>query len=156
MVFADFLTYEERLAMFTASFHAGGIFIIYADFIHDHKDKYFLLVIEAEVSTFFIINSEIPRIIARNQRWNDCQVMIEESEHRGIVEHSCYIDCTEPFLIKTSLIRKKTLDDMRRLRGNLNKATLERVKVSVEKDIRMSFSQKMPILQSLKAAISNQ
>src|SRR6266478_5610118 len=108
MVFADFLTYEERLAMFTASFHAGGIFIIYADFIHDHKDKYFLLVIEAEVSTFFIINSEIPRIIARN------------------------------------------------LRGNLNKATLERVKVSVEKDIRMSFSQKMPILQSLKAALSNQ
>ncbi|SRR6266404_393695 len=156
MILADFLPEEEKLARFLASYKTGSIFFLYASSIHDPKDKYFLVLVAEDTTTLFIINSKIPTIIRRNPRWEACQVLIEENFHPDIVEHDCYIDCTFPFSLKQVIVKTAILGNMKRIKGTLNRETLERVKIAVDKDIRMSFSEKMPILNALRATLTSQ
>lgn len=150
----DFFPPEDKQSQLQAALKPGNVFYLHQDFFNRAKDKYFLLVACIEPPLFFVINSEVHPFIARRPELSACQVFLPSSDYSQMLDHDSYIDCKEVIEhFSLAEIEQQVLADMGRLKGSLNRTSLQKVYDVVIKSTLIEPGYKAQIIASLKEVL---
>jgi hypothetical protein len=152
---ADAMSDDDKREYIRDHFKPGSVFYLLSRLPGRTKDKYLLLASPLDPPLFLVINTDVPSFIQNRLHLSLCQVLLKAEDHRQIIEHDCYLDCTATFSISFEEVTKQAMTRMQRLKGRLSQATLQEVVIALERDHRIQLRQKLRMLEALKASLKS-
>ena len=92
------LSVSSTKALIRAKLKPGSIIHIFCDFIQNPKDKFCVIVhidFEEDFLLLFLINSEIPSFILKNEVMKRCQLEIKKEDYSFFSKPISYLNCAE-------------------------------------------------------------
>lgn len=92
------LSSSSKKALIRAKIKPGSIIHIFCDFIRDPKNKFCVIVhadFEEDYLLFFLVNSEIPPFIQKNEAMNRCQLVLKQEDYSFFSKTVSHLNCAE-------------------------------------------------------------
>jgi hypothetical protein len=141
---------EEKRAYLDRQLRPGQVLYLFCDFTTPPKEKYLVLVSRGQNPLLFFINSRIHPFILQRPELCDCQVKVSVAGN-PFLHHDSFIDCSKVVdQFDQSDIRKQILDDIERVRGELDAQTKQQILTAAQKSRTISQLHKQWISDFLK------
>jgi len=122
---------------------------LFCEFTNPHKEKYLVLVCLGARPLLLFINSRIHPYIARRPDLQVCQVRLSALEY-DFLDRDSFVDCSKVIAdFGEDDIKQQLLDDVGRVRGELNASTIREIITAVQSARTISPRYKRSIVTSL-------
>jgi hypothetical protein len=146
----DFFPKHKKQEYIDRQLKPGQVLYLQCEFINPQKDKYLVLACPGTRPLLFIINSKIPPFIEKHPDLHKCQVKLCASDY-SFLDHDSFVDCAKVIdYFDESEIRQQVLDDVGRIKGELNTATRKAIIKAVHNAKSITPRHKRLIVDSLK------
>ena len=148
----DSLSAEAREKYVDMNLVSGKILYLPCEFAKPPKSKFLVLICWNNQPLVLVINSEISSFVANRDYLERCQVLLRASEY-DCLYHDSYLDCSTVVTVVTmSEVRDLCLQDVSRIRGEINQATRDELvqKIVLPNNVRKDHQ------YAIRAALSNE
>lgn len=148
-VLGDYFPEEDREDNARKHIQPGQVLYLSCDFTTPPKEKYLLIIGQDSRVLMFVINSQINNFIAARQYMLNCQIQIFQKNY-DFLNHDSYINCAEVVTaFSNQEIVNQIVDDMSRVKGEINAATKAEIIKVVDTAITISQRNKNLIISAL-------
>jgi hypothetical protein len=102
-----------------------------------------------ETSLLFVINSSIPKFALKSPDLRSCQIELNASDY-PFLEHDSYVNCVEVKSVSKAEIERQILQDIGRIKGELNATTKREIIRVVQTARTINARHKRLVIEALK------
>ncbi len=147
-VLGDFFPDDDVRDHIERQLAPGRVLYLRCEFISPAKDKYLVLLSKESKCLLFMINSKIARFIQADKHLLACQVKLDASKY-GFLDHDSWLNCIDVKSMLLEEIQKQLVQDLSRIKGELNSETIIQIRKAVQQAQTLSPAHKKRILASL-------
>lgn len=148
MALANSLPPQKRKQYTDGELQAWRILCLYCQFAHPPKEKLLLLIDTASDLRFFVINSQISKLIKSQPRMKGTQVPIDAASH-SCLSYDSIVDCSRTYAITREDAEQQLMADLSRIKDLASPALRLLVIEAVRANPRMTKREKRTILHCL-------
>jgi hypothetical protein len=146
----DFFPVAEQQRFVDGCLKAGAVLYLRCDFTDPPKDKYILVACVTDPPKLFLINSEIPRFVAKRPKQKASQVKLKASDY-SFLQRDSYVNCAEVVdVFDEDAIRNQLMSQVSRCKGEITQNTKNAVIAAVKRTRQISDYDKELITAALR------